>query len=208
MQGGMRACPQCGAVNDSATETCQECDFNFSTGQPDGGPPPILAKGDVPRIVVDESNIKRAVARGPRRVIGIAVSIVVLIILGTIGYVVFAVKDSVDQTTDPFEFELPEGGTIEIPTDFGSSRTFTRSSCTIELQDALTQLLRRQAANEPLTGIFSDLTSWGVGSFEYGTLIKLYGDFETQNELASGRVRKSITMARRNATRACDARYP
>ena len=220
MQGGMKACPRCGTVNDSANETCESCDYNFTTG--DGGstppriiaegegstPPRIFAEGEVPRIEIDDSSIKGGtnLAAG-RRVIAVVVAAVFVLIAGIGVYVAVAVKDTVDQVRTPFEIDLPDGGTIVIPTNFGNERTFTRESCTSELQRGLTDLLRTQARNEPLNDLFLQLTDLGVGSFEYRTLIQIYSDFDIQTELATGSKQKAITTARDDAAEACRRHY-
>ena len=208
MQGGMKACPRCGTVNDAGNETCETCDYNFKTGEGASSPPPIIAEGEVPRIEIDDSSIKGGTsAASGRRVIGFVVAAVALLIVGIAGYVVFAVSDSINEVTAPFEIELPNGGTIEIPTNFDSGITFTKATCTEELQDGLTLLLRRQAANKSLNEAFTDLTRLGVGSFEYRTLIELYSDFDTQVELSTGSPKKAVAMARRNAAAACSEHY-
>jgi hypothetical protein len=210
VQGGMRACPQCGNVADLATTRCGSCGYNFSTGEAGEDPPRILAEGGVPRIVVDDSNIRTHPPGGGSggKVAGIAIALVAFLILGIAGFVAIAVRNTAEGVTESFEVDIPDGGKIEIPVEFDDGQTFTRRSCTNALQDAVAKLLRRQAAGRSVAGILTDLTALGVRSFEYRTLVKLYSDLETQSELTSGSVKEAVALARRGAARACSRHYP
>lgn len=200
----MKACPQCGHVNDTANETCQFCGYNFTTG---------AAGTKIPRILADEGNIKGSspsmASRGGG--VGIAVAILAVLIAAGGGLLVvnFAAEDqgSLESFDEPFEIDLPDGGNIEIPTEFDDDPKFTRATCTQKVGDAVEKLLRWQAKSKPINDLFAKYTSFGAASFEYKTLVKFYADFDTQMELSTGSLSEATAMARANVKKACADHY-
>lgn len=201
----MKACPQCGHVNDTAVQTCDMCGYNFTTG---------AAGTKIPRILADESNIKRT---GPSaggsggKAVGIAIAVVALLIAGAGGLLAvnFASEDqgSFESFEDSFEIDIPNAGKIEIPTDFDDGPTFTKASCTAKVGDAVAKLLTWQAKSKPINDLFARYTRFGPASFEYKTLVKFYADFDAQLELANGNREEAIALARKNVAKACAEHY-
>jgi hypothetical protein len=198
--GGLKACPQCGNVNDSSATKCSQCDYNFTTGKEDT---------EIPRVIADEDNIiRKSPGASGGRAVSIAVTIAVLIVAGIVGFVIWGVQDDIEGAfEDPFQIDIPNGPTIEIPTVFDDGRTFTRASCTREVGNALERLLKAQSKGESVGAIFTDLTQLGAGSFEYRAVIRLYSDIDVQSELATGRRATAVGIAKQRARSECREEY-
>jgi hypothetical protein len=208
VEQGQKLCPMCTRYTDQVEPICGHCGYNFETGRP-GERAEIPTISDQPEESEEEEpseDVYLPELPPSRSRAGLRTIVALLVIIGLAAPLLLALP--IREALDAFQ-DVGAPRAAAPDDDDGPPDKASRRYCVSRLTFFLDVLLAEGGqAEEPIQSIMLDAAAeLGVDSFEYDTLIRLYGEEGLLFLAATKGTRKATRRAHRLIRKECRREY-